>query len=155
MHDACDHLPHHERGCCLGCHRQRCEKGRPGISTWCSSQSWNLQKLYIDQLSILMPNPIIPRFESLAWKRVVNLFPCSDACRPAPGMDALGIWRTLFEPRELVRSLSCVRPIQYGRTGRQWFWAFLPKQKGLACRGETRQHRTLKPPKPYPAFTYW
>uniref|UniRef100_UPI003140AB63 hypothetical protein n=1 Tax=uncultured Nitrospira sp. TaxID=157176 RepID=UPI003140AB63 len=28
-----------------------------------------------------------------------------------------------------------------GQTGRQWFWPLLPKQKWLACRGETRQHK--------------
>ncbi len=37
-----------------------------------------------------------------------------------------------------------------GQTGRHWFWGLLPEQKAcpesrrrsLACRGETRQHRT-------------
>ena len=39
-----------------------------------------------------------------------------------------------------------------GQTGRHWFWGLLPEQKAcpesrrrsLACRGETRQHRTSR-----------
>ena len=59
-------------------------------------------------------------------------------------------WRALFEPfdktqdklRELVRPPQAgVRPFPCGQTGRHWFWVLLPKQKGLACRGETRQHQ--------------
>ena len=68
----------------------------------------------------------------------LSLSPVSDACRPAQGSDALFIWRALSERSELVRSPSCVRPIECGRTGRQWFWVLLPNQKGLGCRAETR-----------------
>jgi len=75
----------------------------------------------------------------------------SDACRLAQRRDALGFRRALFEPfdmtqgrlRELVRSvvLASVPSNSAGR-GVNGFWPFLPKQKGLACRGETRRIRT-------------
>jgi len=68
--------------------------------------------------------------------------PRADACRPALWMDALMTRRALFERSELARPpLSCVHLLEEGRTGRQWFWLLLPKQKGLGCRAETRQHR--------------
>jgi len=58
----------------------------------------------------------------------------------------LKYWWELCEPfdqtqarlRELVRlpdSLVCL--IKCGRTGCQWFWFILPKQKDLGCRAET------------------
>jgi len=66
-----------------------------------------------------------------------------------PGTDALSILRALFEPfdttqdklRELVRSPSGVCPLLLCRTGRQWFWVLLPKQKDLGRRAETRHHQ--------------
>ena len=62
------------------------------------------------------------------------------------GTDALMIRRALSEPfgfaqdrpGELVRAPSGVRPIFIRRTGRQWFWALLPKQKRVGGRDETR-----------------
>lgn len=67
------------------------------------------------------------------------------ACRSAHRADAQNKGRTLSEHSELGRpSITWVSTIQYGRSGRKWFWELLPKQKGLACRGETRQHRKLK-----------
>jgi hypothetical protein len=69
------------------------------------------------------------------------LLPMFDACRSAPGTDALIIRRALSERSELDRlPMVSVRPIQCGRTGRHWFWVLLPKQKWLGCRDETRQH---------------
>ncbi len=54
-------------------------------------------------------------------------------------------WRTLCEPGELVRSpVFSVRSNQMRRAGRHWYWVLLPKQKDLACRGETRQHRASR-----------
>jgi hypothetical protein len=38
-------------------------------------------------------------------------------------------WRALSEPGESARPLPCIRPIQLGRTVREWFWVLLPKQK--------------------------
>ena len=56
-------------------------------------------------------------------------------------MDALMIWRGLFERSELARPpIAGVHLLDCGRTGRQWFWLLLPKQKGLGCRAETRQY---------------
>jgi len=53
--------------------------------------------------------------------------------------------RALFEQSELGRSPQArVRPLQGGQTGRQWFLVLLPEQKGLACRGETWQHRKAR-----------
>lgn len=48
-----------KRGCCFGCYRQRRDKGRRGILTRCSGHRYNLQKPYIDQLPILMTDPIM------------------------------------------------------------------------------------------------
>ena len=74
----------------------------------------------------------------------LQLFPLSDACRLAPGPDARNITRALFERSELARAPKVgVRPIQYGQMGRLWFWVLFPKEKDLACRGETRQHRKM------------
>jgi hypothetical protein len=68
-----------------------------------------------------------------------------DACRLAQGRDVLISWRALFERSELVRPPQAgVRHIWCGQTRGHWFWGLLPKQKGLACRGETRQHRKLR-----------
>ncbi len=61
------------------------------------------------------------------------------------GRDALMNWRALFERSELVRPPQVWRPsAQMSQTGRPWFWGLLPEQKGLVCRGETRQHRTSR-----------
>ena len=68
-----------------------------------------------------------------------SLFQKFDAFSQALGRTLLFILRALFEPCELVRSPSGVRPIWSGLTGRQWFWVLLPKQKGLGCRAQTRQ----------------
>ncbi|MDH3769944.1 MAG: hypothetical protein OET79_03015, partial [Nitrospirota bacterium] len=63
----------------------------------------------------------------------------------AQGRDALISWRALFERSELVRPPQAdVHPLQCGQTGRQWFWGLLPEQKGLACRGDTRQHKKAR-----------
>jgi len=70
---------------------------------------------------------------------------CFDACRLAHRMDALLSWRALFEQSELVRPPQDWRPsAQMSQTGRLWFWGLLPKQKVLACRGETRQYRKFR-----------
>jgi hypothetical protein len=58
-----------------------------------------------------------------------------------PRADAFINRQTLFEPSEL----GCLlrprgRPIRFGQAGRHWFWGPLPKQNGLGCRAETRQH---------------
>jgi hypothetical protein len=72
-------------------------------------------------------------------------FLCFDACRLAHRRDALLSWRALFERSELVRPPQVWRPsAQMSQTGRPWFWGLLPEQKGLVCRGETRQHRTSR-----------
>ncbi len=84
---------------------------------------------------------LVPSFVVCVSKR----FASSDACRLAQGTDALIRWRTLFERSELVRPpQASVPPGQSCQTGRHWFWVLLPEQKGLACRGETRQHRTSR-----------
>ena len=71
--------------------------------------------------------------------------PRADACRPALLMDARMSRRALFEHRELARLPRLgVHLIDGGRTGRQWFWRLLPKQKGLGCRAETRQYRKAR-----------
>jgi hypothetical protein len=68
----------------------------------------------------------------------------SDACWLAPGSDAPIVLRALFERSELARAPKVrVCPIGCGQTGRQWFWVLFPKEKDLACRGETRQHRKM------------
>ncbi len=46
----------------------------------------------------------------------------------------------LHVPHFLLSYLSI--PFKFGRTGRQWFWPLLPKQKWLGFRADTRQHRT-------------
>ena len=58
-----------------------------------------------------------------------------------PGRGAL--LAALCERSELGRPPQIgVRPLSSGQTGRPWFWALLPEQKGLACRGETRPYQT-------------
>ncbi len=60
------------------------------------------------------------------------------------------IWQTLFEPfdktQDRLRELVCspkirVCPILWSLSGRQWFWAILPKQKDLGYRAEIRYHQ--------------
>lgn len=77
----------------------------------------------------------------------VTEMPVSPAPTPAdwPEADALMTRQTLSERSELgcppkarVRSLRC------DQAGRHWFGLLLPEQKWLACRGETRQHRTSR-----------
>jgi hypothetical protein len=71
----------------------------------------------------------------------------SPAPTPAdwPEADALITRQTLSERSELgCPPKSRVRPLRLGQAGRHWFWLLLPEQKWLACRGETRQHRTSR-----------
>ena len=77
----------------------------------------------------------------------VTEMPVSSAPTPAdwPEADALITRQTLSERSELgcppkarVRSLRC------DQAGRHWFWLLLPEPKWLACRGETRKHRTSR-----------
>ncbi len=69
--------------------------------------------------------------------------PGPDAFRLTKGRDAPIRWRALFGRSELVRPPQVgVRPLLSDQTERHWFWGLLPEQKGLACRGETRPHKT-------------
>ncbi len=81
----------------------------------------------------------------LRLRRHSSLSYLFDACRPAPGPDALIIRRALSERSELVRPpLSCVRPTLMRLDGASLVWALLPEQKWLGRRDETRKNKNYK-----------
>ncbi|MGB5054066.1 MAG: hypothetical protein WBO24_06700, partial [Nitrospirales bacterium] len=61
--------------------------------------------------------------------------------RPSPAAD-FGGRRALFERSEFARRRrrQTTQGTRRATPRPPWFWVLLPKQKDLACRGETRQY---------------